>query len=78
MYINNANSREIQIINQALDEYCRHFRNADYISESIGKNSWLVNIKLIEGYESWVGLELIQHGLKLNIITGQRFGIKKF
>ena len=52
-------------------------KNADYIAESIGKNSWFVNIKLIDGYESWVGLDLIQHGIKLNIITGQRFGVAK-
>ena len=77
LYINKANPREIQIINNTLDNYCRYFRNADYIAESIGKNSWFVNIKLIDGDESWVGLDLIQHGIKLNIITGQRFGIGK-
>jgi len=77
LYINKANSREIQIINQVLDDYCKRFRNADYISENIGKGSWFVNVKLIEGYEDWVGLELIQRGIKLNIITGQRFGVLK-
>ncbi len=77
LYINKANTREVQIINQVLDDYCRYFKNANYISESVGKNSWFVNIKLIGGYEDWVGLELIQRGIKLNIITGQRFGIYK-
>ena len=77
LYINKANPREIQIINQTLDDYCKYFRNADYVSESIGKDSWFVNIKLVNGYESWVGTDLIERGIKLNIITGQRFGISK-
>lgn len=76
LYINSANPREINIINEVLDKYCNYFKNADYTSENIGKGTYFVDLKLIEDYEYWVPLDFIKHGFKLNIITGQRFGIK--
>lgn len=76
MYINNANPRELQLIDRILDIYCYSFRNADYISEKIGKGSYFVDVKLIDGEEYQIGKLLIDNGIKLNILTGNRFGIK--
>lgn len=77
LYINKPTPKEISIIDKVLDDYCRLFKKADYLSEKVGKDSYFVDLKLIEGYENWVGIELIERGIKLNVITGQRFGIKK-
>jgi hypothetical protein len=77
LYINKANSREIQIIDLVLDKYCREYRNADYRSEKISSGTYFVDVRLISGYEFLIGILLINSGIKLNILTGQRFGVMK-
>lgn len=77
LYINRANSGEIRTIDLVLDKYCREYKNADYISEKISSGTYFVDVKLISGYEFLIGILLINSGIKLNILTGQRFGVNK-
>ena len=74
--VNNPNSNELRIMNAVLDKYCSKYKNADYTSRKLDKNSYLVEVKVVQGAEAEVVLGFINNGIKVNILTGDRFGIK--
>ena len=47
MYINNPIRQELQIMNNALDDYCHYFENANYISRTVSKNCYLVELQVV-------------------------------
>ena len=77
MYINNPSRQELGILNEKLDEYCFTFKNADYSSEQLRKNTYCVEVFVVSGAEENLLTSLIDSGFKLNIITGDKFGIDK-
>lgn len=74
--VNDPTPNELRIMNAILDKYCSKYRNADYTSRKLDKKSYLVEIKVVQGAEAEVVLGLINNGIKVNILTGDRFGIK--
>lgn len=77
MYINNPTRQELSILNKCLDNYCYKYKNADYSSEQIRKNTYCVEIFIVSNSEAEIATSLIESGFKLNIITGNRLGIGK-
>lgn len=77
MYINNPTRQELSILNKCLDNYCYRYKNADYSSEQIRKNTYCVEIFIVSNSEAEIATSLIESGFKLNIITGNRLGIGK-
>lgn len=77
MYINNPSRQELTSLNQVLDKYCYTYKNADYSSEQIRKNTYCVEVFVVEGAEENIAMSLITSGFKLNIITGNRFRVGK-
>lgn len=72
LYVNNLNARELTGLNEALDSYCSSFKNADYTAAKVGKNSYEVEVSVVDGTISKVIDLLISSGFKLNVITGNR------
>lgn len=69
---NDPSKYDLKGLNSVLDNYCRDYKNADYISNKISKNSYTIEINIVEGaYESLIR-SLINSGFKLNIITGNK------
>ena len=49
---------------------------ADYTSEKLSAGMYLVEVNIVQGAERRIVIGLIQSGLKVNILTTDRFGIK--
>lgn len=84
MYINNPISQEIALMNQLLDNYCRRYKNADYKSETVAKNCYLVEVQIVanNGLESCIFAEdlivpLMKNSIKVNFISGNRINLDK-
>lgn len=75
MYLNDPDTQEMRKLNEVLDNYCYKFKNADYSSEQVKKNIYIVELFVVEGAEEDIIMSLINSGFKINILTGNRFGI---
>lgn len=71
IYLNELNKRELSIVNEILDDYCFSYRNADYSSQQCGKNSYVIDLKILDNLEAIVPLTLMESGLKINILTSR-------
>ena len=67
---------ELTKLNNALDSYCRSYSKADYTSQKLDKNSYLVEVNIVSGAEINPLVSMINSGIKINILTTDRFGIK--
>lgn len=76
LLINNPTSFEIKKLNIILDNYCKSYKLADYTSENLGKNIYLVEVNIVQNTEGSLVINMIESGLKVNILTTDRFGIK--
>ena len=74
--VNDPTKTELKKANIVLDNYCRNYRLADYTSEKLGKNIYLVEVNIVQSTEGSLVLDFIKAGLKVNIVTSDRFGIK--
>ncbi len=74
--VNDPTKTELKKANIVLDNYCRNYRLADYTSEKLGKNVYLVEVNIVQSTEGSLVLDFIKAGLKVNIVTSDRFGIK--
>lgn len=77
MVINNPIRQELQIINDGLDSYCHYFKNANYTSKTLSKNTYLVELQVVGGDEvsylyslvNKVIAPMLWGGIKVNFIT---------
>lgn len=76
LLINKPTSMELSKLNSVLDSYCRSYKMADYTSEKLSAGMYLVEVNIVQGAEGRIVIGLIQSGLKVNILTTDRFGIK--
>ena len=76
MLINNPTSFEMKKLNMILDNYCKSYKLADYTSEKLGKDMYLVEVNIVQSTEGSLVVNMIESGLKVNILTTDRFGIK--
>lgn len=76
MLVNKPTSFELKKLNIVLDKYCSSYRLADYTSEKLGKDIYLVEINIVNNTEGSFVVSLINAGIKVNILTTDRFGIK--
>lgn len=72
MYIYKPTSIELKTMNYLLDTYCHSYKNADYISSTVSKNVYVVEVNVIRGSENFIAKELINSGYKINILTGNK------
>ena len=68
------NKRDLYVIDNILDEYCRSFKSADYIAEKLKDGSYRVELGLIDsgGAEDYVFIQAIRNGYKINVLTGRK------
>lgn len=71
LYLNDLTKRELSIVNNILDSYCYNYRNADYSSQRCGKNSYVVDIKMLHDAEGAIPISLMKNGFKINILTSR-------
>lgn len=71
IYLNDLNKMELSIVNEILDSYCFNYKNADYSSHRCGKNSYVIDLKVLDGAEGLIPLSLIENGFKINILTSR-------
>lgn len=76
MLINKPTTFELKKLNIVLDNYCSSYKLADYTSEKLGKDMYLVEINIVNNTEGTFIVNLINSGIKVNILTTDRFGIK--
>lgn len=76
MLLNKPTQTELKKLNILLDSYCKSYRLADYTSEKLGKDMYLVEISIVNNTEGSLVINLIEAGFKVNILTTDRFGIK--
>ena len=76
MLVNNPTNMELTKLNNALDSYCKSYSKADYTSQKLDKNSYLVEVNIVSGAEINPLVSMINSGIKINILTTDRFGIK--
>lgn len=76
MLIIKPTNMELTKLNNALDSYCKSFKAADYTSQKIDKDCYLVELKVVNGAEINPLIDIINSGIKINILTTDRFGIK--
>ena len=76
MLVTKPSNLELTKINNVLDKYCRKFKMADYSSKTIEKNTYLVEVNIVQNQEAYLVSDLINSGLKVNILTTDKFGIK--
>jgi hypothetical protein len=77
MLISNPVRQELQIINQGLDEYCHYFKNANYTSKTLCKNTYLVELQVVgeNDYRYLYSLvnkviaPMLWGGIKVNFVT---------
>lgn len=75
MLLNNPTKMELGKCNIILDNYCRDYKNADYSASQLAKNVFLVEVKIVTDTEGDLVRKFIDSGLKVNILTTDRFGI---
>lgn len=78
LFINNVARNQMSVLNRILDKYCHSYKNADYTSTLIGKDIYVVELCVVNGTESEVVKKIIDAGIKVNIVTGQKFGVKNY
>lgn len=66
MCVINPNKDELSILNKVLDSYCKRYDGADYSSELIPDNIYLITVNIIGG--SNIVQDLNTAGLRLNIL----------
>lgn len=76
MLIIKPTNMELTKLNNVLDSYCKSFKAADYTSQRVDKDSYLVELKVVSGAEINPLINIINSGIKINILTTDRFGIK--
>lgn len=77
MLISNPVRQELQIINQGLDDYCHYFKNANYTSKTLCKNTYLVELQVVGGNDfrylyslvNKVIAPMLWGGIKVNFVT---------
>lgn len=69
LYINKPSEDELKTLDNILDKYCQIYSNSDYISERISKNVYLVQVKLDEKGSNYLASQLLESGIKINILT---------
>ena len=77
MYVNNPSRQELGLLNRVLDAYCFAYKKADYAAEQINNNVYVVELYVIENTLGNIAKSLIDVGFKLNILTGNKFGVGK-
>lgn len=78
LFINAVTRNQISVLNQILDKYCHSYKNADYSSTLISKDTYVIELCVVSGTECDVIYKIIDAGMKINIITGQKFGVKNY
>lgn len=78
LFVNAVARNQMSVLNQILDKYCHSYKNADYTSTLISKDIYIVELCVVSGAECEVIHKIIDSGMKVNIITGQKFGVKKY
>ncbi len=76
MFINNPNNYELRTLNTLLDSYCYAYKNADYYSNKVSKNVYTVDVNVVAGTETYLAQKIIESGIKINIVTGNKFNTK--
>lgn len=74
--INKPTNTELSKCNIILDNYCKKYRFADYSAEKLGKDAYLVEVNIVKNSSDEIVIDLIDSGLKVNILTTDRFGYK--
>lgn len=74
--INKPTNTELNKCNIILDNYCKKYRFADYSAEKLGKDAYLVEVNIVKNSSDEIVIDLIDSGLKVNILTTDRFGYK--
>lgn len=74
--VNKPSTVELQKINGILDNYCRHYKLADYTATKLESNIYLVEVNIVDNTEATLVNKFIESGLKVNVLTTDRFGIK--
>lgn len=70
------NNSELSKMNHILDGYCSRYKLADYSSTKIESGVYLVEVNIVDNSEASLVREIIESGMKVNILTTDRFGIK--
>lgn len=73
MYVNGLSRQELGSLNNILDHYCHSYKNADYLSNKVSKNVYVVEVCVIKGTENDIVMKMIESGFKINILTGNKF-----
>lgn len=76
MLLYKPNNLELSKMNHILDGYCSRYRLADYSSTKIESGVYLVEVNVVDNSEASLVREIIESGMKVNILTTDRFGIK--
>ena len=74
--VNKPSSVELMKINKLLDKYCSSYKLADYSATKLETNIYLVEVNIVNNAEVSLVQSIINSGLKVNILTTDRFGIK--
>lgn len=74
--VNKPSSVELMKINKLLDKYCSSYKLADYSATKLETNIYLVEVNIVNNTEASLVQSIINSGLKVNILTTDRFGIK--
>lgn len=70
------NNSELSNMNRVLDSYCSRYKLADYSSTKVESGVYLVEVNIVDGTEANLVRNMIESGMKVNILTTDRFGIK--
>lgn len=70
------NNLELSNMNRILDSYCSRYKLADYSSTKVESGVYLVEVNIVDGTEANLVRNMIESGMKVNILTTDRFGIK--
>lgn len=70
------NNLELSKMNHILDGYCSRYKLADYSSTKIESGVYLVEVNIVDNSEASLVRGIIESGMKVNILTTDRFGIK--
>lgn len=74
--LNKPNTIELRNLNMILDKYCTNYKLADYSSTKLDPNIYLVEVNIVGNTAASIVYNIIESGIKVNILTTDRFGIK--
>lgn len=74
--LNKPNKIELTKLNSIFDNYCENYKLADYTATKLDSNIYLVEVNVVESTIVSLVKTIIDSGLKVNILTTDRFGIK--